>query len=68
MTDRLEESRRRLEGSVERLREALTAELGTVPRLGRWALVLLAASAGFVLGGAAGERLAERRRRRSTRG
>jgi hypothetical protein len=68
MTDRLERSRRSLEESVERLRAALGSEFGAAPRLGRWALVVVVAAAGFVLGGAAGARLADRRRRRLSRG
>ena len=59
MKDRLEESRLRLEASVERLRAALESEFGAAPRLGRWALVLLAAAAGFALA----SRVPRRRRR-----
>lgn len=64
MTGDLEESRGRVERGVADLRTALAAEFGSAPRLGRWALVLLAAAAGFALGSAAGARRAGRRLRR----
>jgi hypothetical protein len=57
--DPLQESRLRLEASVGRLRAALQSEFGAAPRLGRWALVLLAAAAGFALA----SRVPRRRRR-----
>ncbi|KAB2956087.1 MAG: hypothetical protein F9K16_14935 [Thermoanaerobaculia bacterium] len=60
--DPLAAGRRRFERSLETLRDAFESELGSAPRIGRWALVLAAAATGFlagqaVLGGA-------RRRRR----
>jgi hypothetical protein len=60
----LERSRRRFEESLADLAESIGRELGTVPRLGRWALVLAAAAAGFVAGGVLASRLEDRRRRR----
>ena len=67
MSDDLESSRDRLERSLADLRDALSTELGGVPKLGRWALVIAVAAAGFVIGGALGGRLSGRRRRRLLR-
>lgn len=64
MSRELERSRRRFEESLADLAESIGRELGTVPRLGRWALVIAAAAAGFVAGGVLASRLADRRRRR----
>ena len=61
MSDALASGRARFERSLDELRRALESELGSAPRLGRWALVLGAAAAGFALGRA----LATRRRGRS---
>ena len=64
MSDEVERSRRRFERSLSDLAAAVESELGGVPRLGRWALVLAAGAAAFVLGGVVGGRLATRVRRR----
>jgi hypothetical protein len=60
----LERSRRRFEESLADLAESVGREIGTVPRFGRWALLVAAAAAGFVAGGVVAARVAERRRRR----
>jgi hypothetical protein len=60
----LERSRRRFEESLADLAESVGRELGTVPRVGRWALLIAAAAAGFVAGGVVAARVAGRRRRR----
>jgi hypothetical protein len=59
----LERSRERLERSLADLREAVEAELGAVPRLGRWAVAVVAAAAGFALGASLRRRISARRRR-----
>ena len=66
MNDDVERSRDRLERSLADLRDALSTEFGAVPRFGRWALVIAAAAAGFVLGGTLGSRVAGRLRRGPT--
>lgn len=64
MSGDLERSRRRFEESLADLVESVGRELGTVPRLGRWALLVGAAAAGFVVGGAVATRISQRRRLR----
>lgn len=64
MSRDLERSRRRFEESLADLAESVGRELGSVPRLGRWALVIGVAAAGFVAGGVLASRIARRRRRR----
>lgn len=64
MSHELERSRRRFEESLADLVDSVGRELGTVPRVGRWALLIGAAAAGFVAGGVVAARIADRRRRR----
>lgn len=64
MSGDLDRSRRRFEESLADLVESVGRELGTVPRLGRWALLVAAAAAGFVAGGALAARISQRRSRR----
>ena len=59
MSRELERSRRRFEESLADLAESIGRELGTVPRLGRWALVIAASAAGFVAGGVVASRVEE---------
>ena len=65
MSDEVERSRRALRAQpLGRSARAVESELGGVPRIGRWALVLAAGAAAFVLGGVVAGRLATRVRRR----
>jgi hypothetical protein len=63
----LDRGRERFERSLADLRDVIEDELGAVPRVGRWALAIGAAAAGFVLGGVLARRVAGRRRRPSAR-
>lgn len=63
--DPLVAGRHRFERSLAMLRDALESELGSAPRIGRWALVLAAAATGFLAGQAVGG--GARRRRLSAR-
>lgn len=67
MSRELDRGRERFERSLTDLRDAIEDEFGAVPRLGRWALALGAAAAGFALGGVLVRRLAGGRRRLSAR-
>lgn len=48
--DRVEQSRRRFERSLEDLRTAVDRELGWAPKLSRWALPLVGVAVGVALG------------------
>lgn len=50
MNHELEASRRRLEESLEGLRQAAQRDIGWLPRASRWALPLVAAAVGLVVG------------------
>jgi len=50
MSSELERSRRRLEAGFEELRGAVAADFGWAPRATRWALPVVAAAVGLVLG------------------
>jgi hypothetical protein len=64
MSADLERSRERLERGLAELREAVESELGALPRLGRWALAVAVAAAGFALGAAVRRRVSAARGRR----
>lgn len=59
MNDRVEEARERFESRLAETREAVTLELGSVPRLAIWFVPVAAAAVGLTLGW----RLKRRRRR-----
>ena len=64
MKSDLDQSRERLERSLDDLRHAIDAEVGWLPKARRWALPLAVAAAGLVAGLAVRRALPSRRRRR----
>jgi hypothetical protein len=68
VSERLRESRRRFERSLDDLRDAFDREFGLTPRMGRWVLPLVAGALGLIGGTALRRGLpglrAERRARR----
>lgn len=50
MSRDLAANRARLEASLDELRQAVDAEVGWLPRASRWALPLVAAAVGLIVG------------------